>query len=81
MPSSLYSFSFAPEADRTHAFARQAQIWEYLREVADRFGVDGLVRYGAHVTSAEYDEADATWRLGTASGERLTARTRGATTG
>lgn len=75
VPSSLYSFSFAPKADWTHAFARQAQIWEYLREVADRFGVDGLVRYGAHVTSAEYDEANATWRLGTASGERLTART------
>jgi len=73
VPSNLYSFSFAPKADWTHAFARQGEIWQYLRDVARRFGVEGTVRYGAHLTRAAY--ADGTWALTTAAGERLDART------
>lgn len=73
IPSNLYSFSFAPKADWTHAFARRGEIWQYLRDVARRFGVEESVRYGAHLTSATY--GDGTWALTTAAGDRLGART------
>src|SRR5919204_4298415 len=39
VPSHLYSFSFAPNPDWTHSFARQPEIRAYLERVADRFGV------------------------------------------
>jgi cation diffusion facilitator CzcD-associated flavoprotein CzcO len=34
VPSHLYSFSFAPNPDWSHIFARREEIWAYLR---DRF--------------------------------------------
>ena len=39
MPSHLYSFSFAPNPDWTHAFSRQPEIWDYLRRCAAEFGL------------------------------------------
>ena len=75
VPSNLYSFSFAPKPDWTHAFARQPEIWDYLRGVATDFGVDRLVRYGTHLTQARYEQASGSWALTTATGERLRTRT------
>ena len=39
IPSHLYSFSFAPSARWSRAYAEQPEIWDYLRRVADEFGV------------------------------------------
>src|SRR5690242_3127848 len=39
VPSHLYSFSFALNPDWSRTYSPQAEIWEYLRGVADRFGV------------------------------------------
>ena len=36
VPSRLYSFSFAPNPDWSHAFSGQQEIWDYLRGVAER---------------------------------------------
>ncbi len=36
VPTSLHSFSFAPNADWSHTFARQPEILRYLRDVVDR---------------------------------------------
>ena len=35
VPTSLYSFSFAPSTAWSHTFARQPEIYAYLRKVAD----------------------------------------------
>ena len=35
VPSNLYSFSFAPNPNWSQTFPLQAEIWEYLRGVAD----------------------------------------------
>jgi cation diffusion facilitator CzcD-associated flavoprotein CzcO len=72
IPSHLYSFSFAPSTRWSRAFARQDEIWSYLRQVADRFGVAPAIRYGEELVHARYD--DGTWHLATARGTRLAAR-------
>src|SRR5687768_10000312 len=46
VPSSLYSFSFAPKPDWDRVYAEQPQIKEYLEEVADSFGVRPRVHFG-----------------------------------
>ena len=63
VPSHLYSFSFAPKADWSRRFAPQAEIHQYLRDVARDFGVLPHVRFGTEVLSAAFDESASRWRL------------------
>jgi cation diffusion facilitator CzcD-associated flavoprotein CzcO len=63
VPSHLYSFSFAPKADWSRRFAPQAEIHQYVRDVARELGVLPHVRLRTEVVSATFDEASARWRL------------------
>jgi cation diffusion facilitator CzcD-associated flavoprotein CzcO len=67
IPSHLYEFSFAPNR-WSRRFAPQEEIQAYIEGVARRFGVDGKIRTGTEVTSAEWDEARRHWRLETSAG-------------
>lgn len=73
VPSNLYSYSFARKTDWGRRYAEQPDILGYIRDTADRFGLRDLVRTGVEVTSAEYDDGTATWRVATAGGERFEA--------
>ena len=73
VPSHLYSFSFAPNPNWSHIFARQREIWDYLRECAERYEITPHIRYGHEVQAAEWDEEAERWLLETASGP-ITAR-------
>ena len=72
VPSHLYSLSFAPKSDWSRTFARQEEIFDYLRETADRFGVTPHVQLGHAVEAVTYDEEERRWSVRTARGE-LTA--------
>jgi cation diffusion facilitator CzcD-associated flavoprotein CzcO len=61
--SHLYSLSFAPKADWSRRFAPQAEIHQYLRDVARDFGLLPLIRFSTEVRSAAYDEEANVWRL------------------
>src|SRR6186713_2585398 len=50
VPSHLYSYSFAPNAEWSHVFSPGPEIYAYLEDVAQRFGIEGLIRYGTEVT-------------------------------
>src|SRR6202140_2446768 len=39
VPSTLYSFSFAPNPSWTHTYPLQPEIWDYLRGIANDYGV------------------------------------------
>ncbi len=80
VPSNLYSFSFAPNPGWSRTFAMQPEIWDYLRKVADDFGVRPHLRLGCEVTACAWDEGAARWRLETSRGA-LTARVLVAATG
>jgi cation diffusion facilitator CzcD-associated flavoprotein CzcO len=73
VPSHLYSFSFAPNANWSRSFSPQPEILDYLRDVARRFGVLPHVRFGAEVLAAGWDREARRWRIDTARGP-LTAR-------
>jgi cation diffusion facilitator CzcD-associated flavoprotein CzcO len=68
VPSHLYTYSFAPNPDWSHAFSPGAEILSYFEAVANRHGVAGLVRYGTEVRRLEYDGAR--WRIELSTGQR-----------
>ena len=70
--SDLYSFSFAPRHDWKHRYGRQAEILDYLRSTADRFGIRPRIRFDTELLEATWDAVAAFWRLHTSTGE-LTA--------
>jgi cation diffusion facilitator CzcD-associated flavoprotein CzcO len=71
VPSHLYSFSFAPNPEWTQTYSTQPEIWDYLRRVADDFGVRRHVRLNTAVESATW--RDDHWVLETSQGT-VTAR-------
>jgi cation diffusion facilitator CzcD-associated flavoprotein CzcO len=73
VPSNLYSFSFAPNPDWSHTFAMQPEIWDYLRKVADDYGIRPHIRFGCELVGTEWDEEGGLWRVETSQGT-LTAR-------
>jgi cation diffusion facilitator CzcD-associated flavoprotein CzcO len=68
VPSHLYSLSFAPKPDWSRRFAPQAEIHQYLRDVARDFDVLRRIRFDTEVLGAAFDEAAGRWRLRLAGG-------------
>src|SRR6476469_8221149 len=71
VPSSLYSWSFAPNPAWPHRFSRQDEILAYIERTAREQGVLDRVRTGVEVTSAAYDETTRSWQVMTAAGEQI----------
>lgn len=69
VPSHLYSLSYAPNPEWSHAFARQPEIQRYLVEVAERHRVRDRVVFGAGLEHATWDAAEQLWRLRTGRGQ------------
>jgi cation diffusion facilitator CzcD-associated flavoprotein CzcO len=68
VPSHLYSFSYAPNPSWSSTFSPQPEILDYLRDVAERFGVMPHVRFHTELQSAEWDDAEARWQIETSQG-------------
>ena len=74
VPTPLYSYSFAPNPEWSHFYAKQNEIRTYMEDCADRFGVRPHLRFGAEVVSAEWEDEEQRWRLQLAGDTELTAR-------
>lgn len=68
IPSSLYSYSFAPNRAWPRRYSEQPDILAYLRRTATEAGVVEHIRVDTEVTGASYDGR---WHVETASGERF----------
>ncbi|KZS70043.1 monooxygenase [Mycobacterium kansasii] len=68
VPAHLYTYSFAPNPEWSHAFAPGPEILAYFEGVARRYGVEELIRYGREVRRLEHDGSR--WRIMTSTGER-----------
>ncbi|GGO89153.1 cyclohexanone monooxygenase [Nocardioides phosphati] len=66
VPSRLYSFSFAQNADWSRVYAGQAEIKEYVERVAREHGVDEVTRFGVRMDDAAWDGQ--AWQLATSDG-------------
>ena len=65
VPSQLYSFSFAPNAAWSRAFAPQGEILAYLGDCARRRGVLPHVRFGHDVRAITWDDTSRRWHIDT----------------
>jgi cation diffusion facilitator CzcD-associated flavoprotein CzcO len=68
VPSSVYSFSFAPNPDWSRAFAEQPEIQDYLERTADEYGVTRRIHFGAEVLDARWQPEDTRWHVTTSRG-------------
>ena len=66
VPSHLYEFSFEPNPRWSRRYAPQAEIQDYLEDVARRYGVLERIHTGTEVTRASWEEAR--WLLETSAG-------------
>jgi len=72
--SVMYSFSFEFKVDWSKPYGRQGEILEYMRMVADKYGVTEHCRFGDAVVDLRWDGTADEWVVTTASGSRTTAR-------
>ncbi len=75
IPSHLYSYSFELNPQWSRMYPTQAEIWEYLRRCADKYELRPAIRLQSEVREAVFDENAHIWRVCTADGETVRART------
>ena len=63
IPSSFYSYSFAPNPRWSRLFAKQPEIKAYAIDTAQKFGVTEQIRLHHELTQARWDQAERLWRL------------------
>ncbi|MDX8142016.1 NAD(P)/FAD-dependent oxidoreductase [Lentzea sp. BCCO 10_0061] len=71
VPSSLYSYSFAPSTSWPRRYAAQPDILRYLRDTAS--AVRDRIRFGAEVVAATFDESRHRWSVALAAGDVVEA--------
>ncbi|MFC9473042.1 flavin-containing monooxygenase [Nocardia sp. NPDC056952] len=71
--SNLYSFSFAPNPRWRNTFAKQPELFAYLKTVTDTEGLRDHLLLNCEVRRLEWDEAEKLWWMETSQGPR-TAR-------
>lgn len=72
--SHLYSFSFEQNPGWSRMFARQGEIWAYLRACSEKYALGPHLRFGADVTGARWNDDTQQWRLSTRDGRTFTCR-------
>jgi cation diffusion facilitator CzcD-associated flavoprotein CzcO len=68
VPSSLYSYSFAPNPDWPRRYAEQPDILAYIERVTREEGLTDLVTTGTEVTAATWDARSHRWTVETRRG-------------
>lgn len=73
VPSHLYSFSYAQRRDWSRLCSPQAEIHDYLRDVARDQHVEELIETGVTVTACSWLEQESRWRVQAADGRTYEA--------
>ncbi|MGE5695738.1 MAG: flavin-containing monooxygenase [Candidatus Sericytochromatia bacterium] len=74
IPSHLYSFSFEPKADWKNLFSYQPEIFDYLKGVADKYGLRRYIVFNSLVDRAHWDDNECRWHVFTADGREFVAQ-------
>jgi cation diffusion facilitator CzcD-associated flavoprotein CzcO len=72
--SFTYSFSFDQKSNWSRVFAPGAELYQYTRGAASKFGVYPHIRFGVEVENTRFDEQWHIWEVTLKSGETITAR-------
>jgi len=70
--SVLYSYSFFPNPDWAHKWAKQKEILDYTQRFAEHFNLAPHIRCNTNVIAAKYE--DGLWRVALESGGTLTCQ-------
>ncbi|MFI5105994.1 MAG: flavin-containing monooxygenase, partial [Terriglobales bacterium] len=74
IPSHLYSFSFDRNPNWSRMYSGRAEIQDYLKSSAQKFGLNPYIRVNTRMQEAVWDEAAAHWRVTTGDGATVRAR-------
>jgi cation diffusion facilitator CzcD-associated flavoprotein CzcO/acetyl esterase/lipase len=78
IPTTDYAYSFDPELDKewtwSEKYATQPEILDYLRFVADRYGLRSDIEFSATIAAARWDEQEKRWRIRTGRGTEIRCR-------
>jgi cation diffusion facilitator CzcD-associated flavoprotein CzcO len=74
IPSHLYSFSFDRNPEWSRMYSGRDEIQQYLKACAEKYGVNQYIRLNTRMQKAVWDEAAALWRVTTADGATINAR-------
>lgn len=69
IPSHLYSYSFEQKSDWSKLWPPQAEIQQYLQDVAKKYRLQKRIRYGQEVEEARWDDQSLEWRVRTKNGQ------------
>ncbi|XID74106.1 flavin-containing monooxygenase [Alkanindiges sp. WGS2144] len=72
--SHMYSFSFAPKTDWSKRYAERPEIYNYIQETTEKFGLRPYIRFNVDVTGAAFDEPTARWTLNLKDGSSIVAK-------
>lgn len=71
VPAYLYTYSFEPNPECSHRYARGPEIRAYFERVFEAYGLSRFTRFGREVASARWEEG--AWTVTTTDGERRRA--------
>jgi cation diffusion facilitator CzcD-associated flavoprotein CzcO len=74
VPSHLYSFSFEPKPTWSRMFSPQPEILDYLKGVADKYGLRRYLTFNSLVDRAHWDDAEYRWHVFTSDGREYVAQ-------
>lgn len=66
IPSHLYSYSFELNPDWSRTFSRQPEILEYLKDVAEKYGLYDHIQFNTEITGGDFDRSEGRWTMQTA---------------
>jgi 4-hydroxyacetophenone monooxygenase len=62
-PNHFYSYSFEPNNEWSHFFAKREELWRYFEDVAAKHSLHARTRFNREVVSATYREDEARWSV------------------
>ncbi|MGH3483285.1 MAG: flavin-containing monooxygenase, partial [Nocardioidaceae bacterium] len=74
IPSLMYSFSYEQNPHWTRAYSGGQEIWDYLEDVTDKYGLRDRIQFGIELSSARWDPDESVWHATAANGDTYTAR-------
>ena len=60
-PNHFYSYSFAPNTKWKHYFSKRADIWQYARDVAEKFDVVSSIQFSTEVQALQWNTESQAW--------------------
>ena len=73
IPSALYSYSYAQRRDWSRPCPSRDEVLAYLRDVADRHGLNERIRLNCEIVEARFAPSRCGWTLRTGGGETIEA--------